>query len=418
MLRRLHADQPASFAFTPANLRWAEAQIAKYPEGRQASAVIPLLWRAQEQDGWVSKPAIEEIARMLGMAYIRVLEVATFYYMFHLTPVGSVAHIQICGTTPCMLCGSEELLELCQRRISPEEHHPSADGRFSWEEVECLGACANAPMVQIGKDYYEDLSAESLGRILDELAAGGLPRPGSQIGRFASEPEGGLTSLQEFTGGHEHNASVDLALTFRDTVKRIDGTEQPLSAPWMVGAEPDEVPPVPIEETQDPTPGEGEVQDGTGNTVQEAGAQSLGRPAGVRFTDSAAEAIVAPEPEGDPLGVTPAHGAAGPDASGAEIAAAPLQPEVMPPLLQAPERGAGDDLKRLTGIGPKLEQVLHELGVWHYDQIASWGPGEVAWVNSRLGNFRGRIERDNWIDQARRLAEEGGSWSSAKTPGP
>jgi NADH-quinone oxidoreductase subunit E len=344
--------------------------------------------------------------------------VATFYYMFHLTPVGSVAHIQICGTTPCMLCGSEELLELCQRRISPEEHHPSADGRFSWEEVECLGACANAPMVQIGKDYYEDLSAESLGRILDELAAGGLPRPGSQVGRFASEPEGGLTSLQEFTGGHEHNASVDLALTFRDTVKRIDGTEQPLSAPWMVGAEPDEVPPVPIEETQDPTPGEGEVQDGTGNTVQEAGAQSLGRPAGVRFTDSAAEAIVAPEPEGDPLGVTPAHGAAGPDASGAEIAAAPLQPEVMPPLLQAPERGAGDDLKRLTGIGPKLEQVLHELGVWHYDQIASWGPGEVAWVNSRLGNFRGRIERDNWIDQARRLAEEGGSWSSAKTPGP
>jgi NADH-quinone oxidoreductase subunit E len=191
MLRRLHHEQPQGFAFTPGNLAWAETQIAKYPEGRQASAVIPLLWRAQEQEGWVSKPAIEEVARMLGMAYIRVLEVATFYYMFHLSPVGRIAHIQICGTTPCMLRGSEELMTFCQSRISPEPHHPSADGMFSWEEVECLGACANAPMAQIGKDYYEDLSVESLARVLDELAAGRVPRPGSQIGRFASEPEGG-----------------------------------------------------------------------------------------------------------------------------------------------------------------------------------------------------------------------------------
>ncbi len=420
MLRRLHHRQPPNFAFTPGNLAWAETQIAKYPEGRQASAVIPLLWRAQEQEGWVPKPAIEEIARMLGMAYIRVLEVATFYYMFHLSPVGSVAHIQICGTTPCMLRGSEDLMEFCMRRISPEQHHPSADGKFSWEEVECLGACANAPMAQIGKDYFEDLSVERLARIIDEMDAGQLPRPGSQIGRFASEPEGGPTTLEAFRGGHDMNASVEMALSRRDTIKRIDGTEMPLRAPWIRGQEqpPEDVPPIPVEAAQDPTPGQGEVQDGTGNTVQEAGAQSLGRPAGVRFTEADGQPNVAPEPEGEPLGFKSVYGMMGPDATGAQVAASPLVPEVAPPLLVAPRGGVGDDLRRITGIGPKIEQLLHEMGVWHYDQIASWGPGEVAWVNSRMGGFRGRIERDNWIDQARRLAEENGTWSSAKTPGP
>jgi NADH-quinone oxidoreductase subunit E len=424
MLRRLHADQPASFAFTPANLAWAEAQIAKYPEGRQASAVIPLLFRAQEQEGWISKPCIEDISRMLGMAYIRVLEVATFYFMFQLSPVGSVAHIQVCGTTPCMLRGSEALMEFLERRVSPEQHHPGADGKFSWEEVECLGACANAPMAQIGKDYYEDLTVESLARVLDELEAGRVPKPGSQIGRFASEPEGGATTLAEFRGGHEHNASVDLALTIGDTVKRIDGTEVPLRAPWLRGQEttPEVPEPVAIEETAEPVPGEGEVQDGTGNTVQEAGAQSLGRPAGVRFTEAEGEANVAPEPEGQPLGVTPPGGVetpAGPDATGAEAAATPLVPEQAPPTMIAPRDGIGDNLRAIQGIGPKLEAVLHEMGFWHYDQIASWSPGEVAWVDSRLGTFRGRIERDNWIDQARRLASEGGrTWSNAETPAP
>ncbi|MGB0904573.1 MAG: NADH-quinone oxidoreductase subunit NuoE, partial [Mangrovicoccus sp.] len=146
MLRRLHPQQPESFAFTEANKIWAEAQIAKYPEGRQASAVIPLLWRAQEQESWLSKPAIEYVADMLGMAYIRVLEVATFYFMFQLQPVGEVAHFQICGTTSCMLCGSEDLIEICKKRIAPKAHQVSEDGKFSWEEVECLGSCSNAPM--------------------------------------------------------------------------------------------------------------------------------------------------------------------------------------------------------------------------------------------------------------------------------
>ncbi|MFN3643412.1 MAG: NADH-quinone oxidoreductase subunit NuoE [Gemmobacter sp.] len=234
MLRRLHPDQPASFAFTPANLAWARAQIAKYPEGRQASAIIPLLWRAQEQEGWLTRPAIEHVADMLGMAYIRALEVATFYFMFQLAPVGSVAHVQVCGTTTCMICGAEDLIGVCRSRIAPRAHALSADGRFSWEEVECLGACANAPMVQIGKDYYEDLTAESFAAILDALAAGEVPVPGPQNGRYASEPLGGPTTLKDHIADRApHNASVAAALAVGDTIKRIDGTEVPLVAPWL-----------------------------------------------------------------------------------------------------------------------------------------------------------------------------------------
>ena len=195
MLRRFHSEQPDGFSFSADNLLWAQEQIAKYPDGRQASAIIPLLWRAQEQEGWLTRPAVEYVADMLTMDHIRAYEVATFYFMFQLHPVGSAAHIQICGTTPCMLCGSEALVDLCRRRIASEPHQLSADGKLSWEEVECLGACANAPVVQIGNDYFEDLDAESLGRILDALADGARPQPGSAIGRFACEPAGGPTTL-------------------------------------------------------------------------------------------------------------------------------------------------------------------------------------------------------------------------------
>src|SRR5262249_39800057 len=153
-VRRLAEDnvQPPAFAFTAENAAWAQATIQKYPEGRQQSAVIPLLMRAQEQDGWVTKAAIESVADMLSMAYIRVLEVATFYTQFQLAPVGNRAHIQVCGTTPCMLRGSEDLMAVCKAKIHPEPHHLNADGTMSWEEVECLGACVNAPMVMIFKD--------------------------------------------------------------------------------------------------------------------------------------------------------------------------------------------------------------------------------------------------------------------------
>jgi NADH-quinone oxidoreductase subunit E len=237
MLRRLHHEQPESFAFTAANQAWAEAQMTKYPEGRQASAVIPLLWRAQEQEGWLTRPAIEAIADMLGMAYIRVLEVASFYFMFQLQPTGSIAHVQICGTLSCMICGAEDLIKVCQDKINAKPHELSADGKFTWEEVECLGSCSNAPMVQIGKDYYEDLTAERFAEILDELAAGQVPVPGPQNGRYAAEPLSGLTSLLDHEAGKaQYNASAQLATDIGDTVKRIDGTEVPLTAPWQGGA--------------------------------------------------------------------------------------------------------------------------------------------------------------------------------------
>ena len=164
MLRRLHPDQPDTFAFSPANHAWAEAQITKFPEGRQASAVIPLLWRAQEQEGWLSRPAMEHIAGMLDLAYIRVLEVATFYFMFQLHPVGSVANVQICGTTSCMICGAEDLIGVCREKIAETPHTLSGDGKFSWEEVECLGACANAPMAQIRQGLLRGSDRRALKR--------------------------------------------------------------------------------------------------------------------------------------------------------------------------------------------------------------------------------------------------------------
>jgi NADH-quinone oxidoreductase subunit E len=195
-VRRLADKQPPSFAFTPQNLEWARARIAKYPPGRQASAVIPLLWRAQEQSGgWLPQKAIETVAEMLGMAKIRVLEVATFYTMFNLAPVGRF-YVQLCGTTPCMLRGSEDLKKVCRRLIG-EQDRVSTDGMFSWTEVECLGACVNAPMVQINYDYYEDLTAESLTRILNDLSLGKAVKPGPQIERHNSAPVGGETTLTD-----------------------------------------------------------------------------------------------------------------------------------------------------------------------------------------------------------------------------
>jgi NADH-quinone oxidoreductase subunit E len=188
--------QPASFAFTDENFAWVKQQIAKYPAGRQASAVIPVLWRAQEQnDGWVSEAAIRVVAELLGMPYIRVLEVATFYTMFLLSPVGKKAHVQVCGTTPCRLRGADELFKVCERRIHPEPFHVSADGNYSWEEVECLGACVNAPMVLIWNDTYEDLTPESFERVLDGFVNGNPAKPGPQNGRQFSAPIGGPTTL-------------------------------------------------------------------------------------------------------------------------------------------------------------------------------------------------------------------------------
>lgn len=206
-VRRLadEAVQPASFAFTQENLEWAQRTIAKYPEGRQQSAVIPLLMRAQEQEGWVTRAAIEYVADMLGMPYIRVLEVATFYTQFQLAPVGKRAHVQVCGTTPCMLRGSDDILDACYKR-GMKKGQTTPDGLFTLNEVECLGNCASAPMVQINDDNYEDLTAERLNFILDELAAGRQPKVGTQEpGRRSVEPVGEPTSLAAMvTENHDY----------------------------------------------------------------------------------------------------------------------------------------------------------------------------------------------------------------------
>ena len=194
-VRRLYDKQPDSFAFTPENMDWAATQIAKYPEGRQASAVLPLLWQAQKQGGgWLSEPAIRCVADMLDMPYMRALEVATFYSMFNLSPVGKY-FVQLCGTTPCWLRGADDLKAVCRRQIG-EPGDISEDGKLSWIEVECLGACVNAPMVQINDDFYEDLTADTFERLLEDLRHGRNVMTGPQNGRQASAPEGGPTVLK------------------------------------------------------------------------------------------------------------------------------------------------------------------------------------------------------------------------------
>lgn len=327
-VRRLHPEQPASFAFTPENLAWAQKTIEKYPQRNQASAVIPLLWRAQEQhDGWLPEPAIRYVADMLSMAYIRVYEVATFYTMFQLSPVGKIAHVQVCGTTPCMLRGSEDLISVCKRKIAKSPHELSSDGNFSWEEVECLGSCANAPMVQIWQDTYEDLTPAIFEKLLDEFAAGKTPSPGSQIGRQASCPISGPTTLH----GYCTNAIAP-------------------EGPANSGAEgPSFVAPQP----------------------------AAGAPTG-------ASVVTAEVVEEENASISDIH---------------------RPQGLEAPRGGTADDLKRISGVGPKLEEMLNDLGIYHFDQIADWTPETIAWVDSYL-SFKGRIDREDWIAQAKALAGE------------
>lgn len=194
-VRRLAVNQPDSFAFSKETMEQVKWWLAKYPPDRKASAVIPIMWLAQKQEGWVSEPAIRTIAEVLDMAQIRVLEVATFYTMFHLAPVGK-HHLQVCGTTPCMLRGAEALKEVCKRRIGAK-HAVSKDGMFSWEEVECVGACVNAPVVAIDDYYHEDLTPQALEALMDKLARGEKIEPGSAIGRQTSAPEGGTQVLTD-----------------------------------------------------------------------------------------------------------------------------------------------------------------------------------------------------------------------------
>ncbi|GAB2182869.1 NADH-quinone oxidoreductase subunit E [Roseibium sp. LAB1] len=403
-VRRLAAEQPESFAFTEKNLDWAKKLIDRYPAGRQASAVIPLLWRAQEQnEGWVSEPAIRYIAELLDMPKIRVLEVATFYTMFQLQPVGKKAHIQVCGTTPCQLRGSEDLIKICKSRIAKHMHEISEDGMFSWEEVECLGACVNAPMVQIFKDTYEDLTPDSFNQLIDDISAGKEVTPGPQNGRRFAMAEGGQTTLSEI----DDNTKGELPVPHV-----VDGAEKASHA--FAGA---------------PINAGGNDYDGVPTPAEDAVAKvKAAHAAKSAKKDEAPAAAPAPkkaEAKAEPAKKAKAEKAATPAARSqnkgkpdsddrAEVEVARTADtsgsgnvqENEPELLKAARGGKPDDLKKLKGVGPKLEATLNELGFFHFDQVASWGPQEVAWVDSRL-KFKGRIERDGWIEQAKVLASGG-----------
>jgi NADH-quinone oxidoreductase subunit E len=369
-VRRLAEDQfqPAGFAFNDENSVWAEKTIQKYPAGRQQSAVIPLLMRAQEQDGWVTRPAIEKVADMLDMAYIRVLEVATFYTQFQLNPVGTRAHVQVCGTTPCMLRGAEGLMSVCKSKIHAHTFERNDEGTLSWEEVECLGACVNAPMVMIGKDTYEDLTPERLEEIIDAFNAGNgtSVKTGPQIDRFFSSPEGGLTSLTEEAPKAKVKTSAKKAAT--------DKTSAPVDAA-----------PVPPSEAARPKSTDAETN------------QALKTPA--TAPKAAANNVKAVEAQPAP-------------ATAAKVEAAPLVAASKPALADK-NRPAGiekpatpDDLKLISGVGPKIEATLHEIGIFTFSQVAGWKKAEREWVDGYL-NFRGRIERDDWVKQAKALAKGG-----------
>jgi NADH-quinone oxidoreductase subunit E len=371
-VRRLDPVQPSSFTFTAENMTWAKKTIAQYPVGKQASAVIALLWRAQEQNaGWLSKPAMEYVGSMLDMAFIRVYEVATFYTMFQLSPVGKKAHVQVCGTTPCMLRGSEFLMEVCKSKIHHEPHHLSADGNFSWEEVECLGACVNAPMIQIWKDTYEDLTPASLETLLDDLAAGRPVKPGPQNGRHLSAPMGALTSL------------TDKSLyAYERTFTRVEAPPPPVApiatapAPTLVAATlaPATAPVSAATTTSAPAP------------VAVTAAQVAPTPVKpVATLIPKPVAKIAEKPEPVPIKVRNADGS--------------------PELLKKPRTGKGDDLKLIWGVGPALEKMLNKMGIWHFDQIAAWSAAELKWVDSRLEGFKGRAKRDEWIKQSKKLAK-------------
>jgi len=329
-VRRLAHEsvQPAAFSFGRENAAEAKKWIGKYPQGRQASAVIPLLMLAQEQDGWVTRAAIEKVAGMLSMPFIRVLEVATFYTQFQLQPVGTKAHVQVCGTTPCMLRGSLDLIEVCRNKIHPDPFHTNDAGTLSWEEVECQGACVNAPMVMIFKDTYEDLTPARLAEIIDafEAGKGASITPGPQVDRIFSAPQGGLTSL---TGN---------------------------------GAEP--------------------------KPVKKAKAK-LPEPAAALKSAKMAKA--------------PAAKVAKPQLAPAQALVALDDPN-RPKGIKKPAKP--DDLKLISGVGPKIEKILHELGIFTFAQVAAWKKAERDWVDGYL-KFSGRIERDDWVRQAKALAKGG-----------
>jgi NADH-quinone oxidoreductase subunit E len=419
------ALQPESFAFTEANAAWARAKMAEYPVGRQQSAVIALLWRAQEQEGWVTRAAIEEVARLLSMPYIRVLEVATFYTQFLLKPVGTKAHILVCGTTPCMLRGAEDLRAVCEHRINHEQLTTNADGTLSWEEVECLGACVNAPLVMIGNDTYEDLTVERLEEIIDAFAAGkgDTIKPGTQIDRLNSAPIGGSTTL-----------------TSEPTAERSympfpppPPPAAPAGAPAPAAAAPAKPAGAPAKSAEAPAPvaaaDQGPTTPGRKRQVPEESAPALKEPKRapkVPVAQAEAERLAADDAakaDGTPNnsmreGATGAESPAGRVSRPTRVARL-VDPEPVPASTgrATRERGGGipapaeapqgpDDLKMIAGIGPVLERALNAYGITSFAQIAALKKREIADLEEKM-KFPGRVARDEWIKQAKVLAKGG-----------
>ena len=406
-VRRLadQSEQPPSFAFSRVNREWAQQTIKKYPEGREQSAVIPLMMRAQEQEGWLTKPAIEAIAEMLGMPFIRALEVATFYTQFQLKPVGRRAHVQVCGTTPCMLRGAEALMDVCRKRIHPEQFHTNERGMLSWEEVECLGACVNAPMVMIYKDTYEDLTPQRLEEIIDQFAIGKGPAVpvGPQNGRTVSAPQSGLTSLKVANGALKTARDAEARQVVTEAANTDSATVPPSKA-----AKPQTYAPETNGTLRTPSPKKtsaaGEKAASANSPAYNAAAANKAEPA----VEAVDKSRTSPSAQSQQVGL------ASPELlRGEPIGAARKRITKEKPSLDDPNRPAGidkpaavDDLKMISGVGPKIEDILHSLGIYTFAQIASWKQAEREWVDGYL-NFRGRIERDDWVKQADALARGG-----------
>ncbi len=379
-VRRLDPVQPVGFSFSAENLSRARRAIAEFPQGKQASAVIQLLWFAQQQDGWISRASIEYVGKMLDMAYIRVLEVATFYTMFHLSPMGSKAHIQVCGTTPCMLRGAEDLIAVCKSKIHAAPHHLNADGSMSWEEVECLGSCVNAPMIQIVKDTYEDLTPERLSAIIDDFQAGRPVKPGPQNGRQFSMALTGATSLTEKSLYSQQRIYTRVEAPPPPSVAAVATAPViDLKKPATPGA------PLPADLTIKPPMAPVPAAEPVAPPVLTNSDAQVTARATAPVATPVAKAGGVPSEKTPTIKLTPAK-AKGPE------------------LLKRP-RGKADDLKLIKGIGPAFEKLLNKIGLWHFEQIASWTAADILHVDKLLKGFQGRIARDEWVRQAKKLAK-------------
>ncbi|MCO5069631.1 MAG: NADH-quinone oxidoreductase subunit E [Rhizobiaceae bacterium] len=403
------AVQPAAFAFSGDRAEEVKTWIAKYPAGRQQSAVIPLLMLAQEQEGWVTRAAIESVADMLGMPYIRALEVATFYTQFQLSPVGTKAHIQVCGTTPCMLRGAEDLIDICKSKINPEPFHTNADGTLSWEEVECLGACVNAPMVMIFKDTYEDLTPERLAEIIDEFEAGrGSDVPvGPQNGRMVSSPIDGLTSLRDEKSVLKSTRDKEARAAAKTTTDapKSDGGE---SVPPSEAARPKTHAEVTNGALKSPSPVKSSAKAESASSVaapahNEAAANKVASE--VEQVSKQRKSPKEPNDSSEPAPyVSPKLNQAIPVRDTAKSEQPALDHKDRPASIERP--ATPDNLQLISGVGPKLESTLHSLGIYTYAQIAGWKKAEREWVDGYL-RFKGRIEREDWVKQAKALAKGG-----------